>query len=164
MTTPIPTQVKNLLNLHRTSDALSLLLNASQSNKQVQGAIQAVLGEFNELTSQKVSGYIAETEANQKLNSIHDKILMALNFFDGEGKLLPGSAVIVSGQSNRLLLRVGLMVICGSFLLVPLGIALKLMSIEGASEVMIAGWFLGMAGLFVLVLWLLGRVKESGVI
>ena len=56
------------------------------------------------------------------------------------------------------------MVICGSFLLVPLGIALKLMSIEGASEVMIAGWFLGMAGLFVLVLWLLGRVKESGVI
>ena len=83
MTTPIPTQVKNLLNLHRTSDALSLLLNASQSNKQLQGAIQAVLGEFNELTSQKVSGYIAETEANQKLNSIHDKILMALNFFDG---------------------------------------------------------------------------------
>ncbi|MCB0526276.1 MAG: hypothetical protein R3A50_07795 [Saprospiraceae bacterium] len=164
MTTPIPTQVKNLLNLHRTSDALSLLLNASQSNKQLQGAIQAVLGEFNELTSQKVSGYIAETEANQKLNSIHDKILMALNFFDGEGKLLPGSAVIVSGQRNRLLLRVGLMVICGSFLLVPLGIALKLMSIEGASEVMIAGWFLGMAGLFVLVLWLLGRVKESGVI
>ena len=164
MTTPIPTQVKNLLNLHRTSDALSLLLNASQSNKQLQGAIQAVLGEFNELTSQKVSGYIAETEANLKLNSIHDKILMALNFFDGEGKLLPGSAVIVSGQRNRLLLRVGLMVICGSFLLVPLGIALKLMSIEGASEVMIAGWFLGMAGLFVLVLWLLGRVKESGVI
>ena len=164
MNTPIPTQVKNLLNLHRTSDALSLLLNASQSNKQLQGAIQAVLGEFNELTSQKVSGYIAETEANQKLNSIHDKILMALNFFDGEGKLLPGSAVIVSGQRNRLLLRVGLMVICGSFLLVPLGIALKLMSIEGASEVMIAGWFLGMAGLFVLVLWLLGRVKESGVI
>jgi len=48
-------EIKSLVAESRTSDALSRLLELSQSNKQVHDAVQIVLGEFNDLTSQRLT-------------------------------------------------------------------------------------------------------------
>jgi len=48
-------EIKSLVAESRTSDALSRLLELSQSNKRVHDAVHIVLGEFNDLTSQRLT-------------------------------------------------------------------------------------------------------------
>lgn len=146
--------LKKMVSENRTSDALALLLEASQPNKPVHKAVQQLLGAFNDLTAQRLRGELDDTEATLRLNIIHNKILIALTAFDSEGKPLPSSVVAGSGPTGKFLSRAGLLLFLGSILLVLLGVVLKWMSLEGASEVIVAGLCLGLGGLFVLGLWL----------
>lgn len=68
----------------RTNAALTLLLELSQSNKQINDAIYIIIGEFNVLNSQRLKGTIDNSEATLRLNIIHDKILIALDSFDDQ--------------------------------------------------------------------------------
>jgi len=157
MDSSMPNTIKKLVSESRTSDALALLLEASKPNQQVHAAIQTVLGEFNDLTSQRLRGTIDHTEAAKWLHTIHDKIRMALDAFDSAGKPLPGVVVAGSGPTSQLLSRAGLFLFGGSILLVLLSVVLKIMSFRGASEVMVIGYCLGLGGLFLLVCSLISR-------
>ncbi|MCE7921838.1 MAG: hypothetical protein DYG98_02170 [Haliscomenobacteraceae bacterium CHB4] len=90
MNSPIEA-IKQAVAENRTSDALSRLLELTQSNKQLHDAIHIVLAEFNDLTSQRLKGMIDNSEATRRLNVIHDKILVAPGAFDSQGRVLPGS-------------------------------------------------------------------------
>lgn len=158
MDSTLASTLKKLISENRTSDALALLLEASQPNKSVHAAVQQVLGAFNDLTAQRLRGTIDETEAALRLNIIHNKMLIALSAFDSEGKPLPSSVLAGSGPNGKFLSGAGLLLFLGSILLVLLGIVLKWMSLEWASEVLVAGLCLGLGGLFVLGLWLLALV------
>jgi hypothetical protein len=160
MDSPIASRIKNFVSEGRTSDALALLLEASLPNKQVHDAVHQVLGEFNDLTSNRLRGTIDDTEATLRLNIIHNKILIALNSFDSEGKPLPGNVVADLGPTGNILLRGGLLLFVGSILLVLLGLVLKIMSLNGASEVIVTGFCLGLGGLFLLGCWLLSRLSN----
>lgn len=92
MNSPIE-EIKKAVAENRTGDALSRLLELTQSNKQLHDAIHIVLAEFNDLTSQRLKGTIDNSEATRRLNVVHDKILVALGAFDSQGKVLPGSVV-----------------------------------------------------------------------
>lgn len=92
MSSPI-NEIKALVSESRTRDALSRLLELSQSNKQTHHAILILSGEFNDLTSHRLKGTIDNSEATRRLNVIHDKILIALGAFDSGGRVLPRSMV-----------------------------------------------------------------------
>lgn len=97
MNTSSPTaEIKALVAENRTSDALSRLLELSESNKQVHDAILILSGEFSDLTSQQLKGTIDNTEATRRRNIVHDKILIALGAFDSRGRVVPGSGVVAN--------------------------------------------------------------------
>ncbi|MEO6760717.1 MAG: hypothetical protein ABIO24_14760, partial [Saprospiraceae bacterium] len=85
MDSSIATSIKEMVDAGRTSEALTWLLEASRPNQQVHATVLRVLGEFNDLTAQRLLGTITTTEATERLNSIHDKIRMALDSFDSAG-------------------------------------------------------------------------------
>ena len=155
MDSSIARKIKKFVHENRTSDALDVLLEASLPNKQVHGAIHIVLGEFNDLTSSRLRGEIDNMETAKRIDTIHDKILFALNSFDGEGKPLPDSIVFGSGQSPKFLLKLGLLLGGAALLFVLFGMVLKLMSNHAASNFVFAGFLLGLCGLFVLLLSLI---------
>ncbi len=155
MDSSIVGKIKNLVSESRTSDALALLLEASQPNKQVHDAIHIVLGEFNDLTSQRLRGTIDNSEATKRLNIIHDKILIAVNSFDSEGKPLPSSVVAGSGQTTKFLLKLGLLLFGIALLMIGAAFILNEKSKDAAMIVGIAGYYLVMGGLLVLGGWLL---------
>jgi len=98
MISPIQ-EIKSFVAENRTSDALSRLRELSQSNKQVHDAVHIVLAEFNDLTSQRLKGTIDNSEATRRLNIIHDKVLIALGAFDGQGRVLRG-AILRNAKSS----------------------------------------------------------------
>ena len=89
MNTPIQ-EIKSFIAENRTSDALSRLLELSQSNKLIHDSILLVLAEFSELKAQQVRGTISNEEATLRQNKINARALVALESFDSRGKVLPG--------------------------------------------------------------------------
>lgn len=163
MNSSLENNLKQLVHEGRTSDALATLLEASRPNKQVHDAIQVVLGEFNDLTAQRLRGAMEETEASLRLNIIHNKILIALGSFDSQGNPLPGTAVQEQGLTPSSLSSLGLYLLGGALLLAFLGYVLQTTFPDlGGGKfgfmVMIVGYYIGLAGLFVLGIWLLARV------
>jgi hypothetical protein len=155
MTSPLHTRIKTFLTENRTSDALALLLEESRPNEQVHDAIHVVLGEFNELTSNRLRGVIDDSEAALRLNIIHNKILIALSSFDSEGKPLPGSEVSGSVRTPKFLLQLGLYILGAALLLTTLAF---ISNGNAMKYLLAAGYFLGMGGFFVLGIWLLSLV------
>ncbi len=102
-------EIKSLVAESRTSDALSRLLELSQSNKQVHDAILILSGEFSDLTSQQLKGTIDNSEATRRRNVVHDKILIALWAFDSLGRVVPGSGVVAKSSATRILGRLTLL-------------------------------------------------------
>lgn len=104
----IKAKIKHLVSEGQTSDALSLLLEMSQPNKNIHNAIHILLGEHNELNSQRLRGTIDNSEVTRRLNIIHDKILFALDSFDSEGHVLPNAVSNDKKYSLKLILKVAL--------------------------------------------------------
>ena len=148
-------KIKKLVSKSDTSDALALLLELSKPNRQVHDAIHIVLGEFNELSSQRLRGIIDNAEATKRLNIIHDKILFALNSFDNEGKPLPSSVVAGSGRTTKFLLKLGLSLFGIALLMVGVAFVLNDKSKNTALVIGISGYYLAIGGLLVLGGWLL---------
>lgn len=118
MNTSSPTaEIKALVAENRTSDALSRLLELSESNKQVHDAILILSGEFSDLTSQQLKGTIDNTEATRRRNIVHDKILIALGAFDSRGRVVPGSGVVAKSSATKILGRLTLVVWGGSLII-----------------------------------------------
>lgn len=155
MTSSLHTRIKTFLSESRTSDALALLLEESRPNKQVHDAIHVVLGEFNDLTSNRLRSTIDDTEVALRLNIIHNKMLIALNSFDSEGKPLPGSVVSGSIRTPNFLLQLGLYILGAALLLTTFAFIL---SGNALKYLLVAGYYLGMGGFFVLGIWLLSLV------
>lgn len=166
MNSALENNLKQLVQEGRTSDALAALLEASKPNKQVHDAIQVVLGEFNDLTAQRLRGAMEETEASLRLNIVHNKILIALGSFDSQGNPLPDEAVQEQGLTPGFLLRIGSYLLGGALLLAILGYVLQssVPDLGGGKfgfVVMIIGYYIGLAGLCVLGIWLLARVLKG---
>jgi len=155
MTSSLHSRIKTFLTENRTSDALALLLEESRPNKQVHDAIHVVLGEFNDLTANRLRSAIDDTEAALRLNIIHNKMLIALSSFDSEGKPLPNSAVSGSVRTPKFLLRLGLCILGASLLLTTLAFFSRG---DDVKYWLLAGYYLDMAGFFVLGIWLLSLV------
>lgn len=152
-------KIKKLVSESETSDALALLLELSKPNRQVHDAIHIVLGEFNELSSQRLRGTIDNGEATKRLNIIHDKILFALNSFDSEGKPLPSSVVAGSGRTTKFLLKLGLFLLVVALLMA--GIAYVYQDNKEIVFLAIAAYFIGTGGLIVLGVWLLALLVNA---
>jgi hypothetical protein len=120
MNSPIE-EIKKAVAENRTSDALSRLLELTQSNKQLHDAIHIVLAEFNDLTSQRLKGTLDNNEATRRLNVIHDKILVALGAFDSQGRVLPGSDLVKKTSAAGMLGRI-------TILLAGLGIVMLIIA------------------------------------
>ena len=84
MANSIQEEIKKLISKGYTREAIQRLLLLSEPNRQINNAINLISGEFTDLTSQKIKGVIDNDEATRKLNSIHDRILIALDAFDNE--------------------------------------------------------------------------------
>lgn len=157
----IKSNIKSLVAESRTSDALALLLELSQPNKQVHDAIHIVLGEFNELTSQRLRGTIDNSEATRRLNTIHDKILIALDSFDSQGKPLPGSTGSSSGRTTKFLLRLGITLLGVALTFAALSYLFKDETEETSVILVIAGYFIGIGSIFVLGAWLIALLFNA---
>jgi hypothetical protein len=140
-------KLKGLLSEGRTSDALVLLLRASRADKQAHDVALSVLGEFDELRSDRIRGPVDEAEAALRLHGIHDKILQT-------GQTALSRQTGADGSTGKFLLRLGLFVSGIALLLLPLAVALKMMSSQVAGHIAIAGSILGMVGLSILGCWL----------
>ena len=92
--------IKSYVSNGSTSDALSTLLEASKSNKDVHDTIIMIVSDFNDLTNQKIRGTISSEEATLRFNKINDRILAVLSFFTKEGKVLPKITPIMTGKNN----------------------------------------------------------------
>ena len=155
MNSPIE-EIKKAVAENRTGDALSRLLELTQSNKQLHDAIHIVLAEFNDLTSQRLKGTIDNSEATRRLNVIHDKILVALGAFDSQGKVLPGrrklTATNVLGKLTLLF--------CGLCIVLPLA-EYFWVEILGRSRWM--GWYLAplFLGFWTFIAYLLAMVVSA---
>lgn len=90
MTSPIA-EIRAFIAENRTSDALARLLDMSQGNKQIHDSILMVLAEYNDLNAQRLRGTVSSEEAVLRHNKVNEKVLMALDAFDSQGKVLPGS-------------------------------------------------------------------------
>jgi len=112
----IVSEIKDFLAHGRTSDALSRLLELSQSNKQIHDSILMVLAEFNDLNAARLRGTIHNDEATLRQNKINEKVLMALDSFDSQGRVLPGSILRKRGSVTRILGRLTLVVWGGSII------------------------------------------------
>ena len=106
MTSPIA-EIRAFIAENRTSDALARLLDMSQGNKQIHDSILMVLAEYNDLNAQRLRGTVSSEEAVLRHNKVNEKVLMALDAFDSQGKVLPGSVGSRKKQSLRLLLIIG---------------------------------------------------------
>ncbi|MEZ4986709.1 MAG: hypothetical protein R2795_17010 [Saprospiraceae bacterium] len=144
-------KIKKLVSESKTSDALALLLELSKPNKQVHDAIHIILGEFNELTSQRLRGTIDNSEATKRINIIHDKILIAINSFDSQGKPLPNSVISGSGKTTKFLLKLALFILGCAIILTVIAYVLK--EGNGFLFTMLAAYYVGAAGLIVLGGW-----------
>ena len=113
----IAAEIKDFLTQGRTSDALSRLLELSQANKQIHDSILMVLAEFNDLNAARLRGTITNEEATLRQNKINEKVLMALDSFDGQGRVLPGSMVGKKISATKLLGKLTL-VLWGGYLTV----------------------------------------------
>lgn len=155
-------EIKRLVSESKTSDALALLLELSKPNKQVHDAIHIVLGEFNELTSQRLRGIIDNSEATKRLNIIHDKILIALNSFDSQGKPLPNSVTSTSGRTTKFLLRLGLSLLGCALLLIGIYF---LFNPDGRGDefliILLLAYYIGAGGLLSLGGWFLALVFNA---
>ncbi|MBC7775239.1 MAG: hypothetical protein H7246_07360 [Phycisphaerae bacterium] len=124
----IVSEIKDFLAHGRTSDALSRLLELSQSNKQIHDSILMVLAEFNDLNAARLRGTIHNEEATLRQNKINEKVLMALDSFDSQGRVLPGSVVMKKTEPVSMLGRLSvtfggltLLTLIGQFFWVKLG-------------------------------------------
>lgn len=104
----IPNQVKRYISENKTSDAISLLLEAAKENKKLSHALQVVLSEYNDLVSKKIKGTLTSEQETLRLNNIHDRILLCLSVFDKNGDLLPTAKVPKINKAKTVLLRLGL--------------------------------------------------------
>jgi hypothetical protein len=149
-------KIKRLVSESQTSDALSLLLEISQSNKSLHNAVHIVLGEFNDLTLHRLRGTIDNSEATKRLNIIHDKIFIALSSFDSEGKPLPNNSIPSSGKTTKFLLKLGLTIFSISLILAAIYVALN-PSFHGDDYLMLmaSAYFVGLLGIIVLGCWLI---------
>ena len=159
-------KIKNFVAESRTSDAIALLLEMSQSNKQLHESIHILLGEYNELTSQRLRGTIESSEVTRRFNTIHDRILIALDSFDSNGIPLPSSNYTYSGRTTKFLLKLGLIIvgIALGIVIIPLTIfyifneSLKGVFGEDGKGLLIffiAAYYIGTGGLIVLGTWLI---------
>lgn len=100
--------IKTLVAESRLGDALIRLRDLSQGNKQIHDSIVIVLAEFNDLKSRQLSGTISPEEATLRQNKISEKVLIALELFDGEGSVVPGSVVGKKTSATGILGRITL--------------------------------------------------------
>lgn len=162
MNSPIEA-IKQAVAENRTSDALSRLLELTQSNKQLHDAIHIVLAEFNDLTSQRLKGTIDNSEATRRLNVIHDKILVALGAFDSQGRVLPGSMMGKKTSAAGLLGRITVYLWGGAALLAIILPTFHwiFFGFEGSGKVANIGIFPFLLGLVTFIGYVLAMVVSA---
>lgn len=121
MNSPIE-EIKRAVAENHTSDALSRLLELSQSDKQVHDIIVIISGEFRDLNLQQLKGIIDNKEATQRLNAVHSRILDSLNLFDSQGRVLPGRVVGKKTSAAGMLGRITLLFAVAGVLLFELSV------------------------------------------
>lgn len=157
----IEKEVKAYISKNQTNKAISILLDASEENKVVNNAIQIILGEYNELVSQRLKGILSDQDVTRKTNSIHDRLLIALESFDENGKVLP-TAKVENGQTTQKLFRFGLtLTILGALLVIITLAAERQVEGDWIYVIGLLGYFICIGGVILLGGWFVAFVFRA---
>lgn len=154
-------EIRNFVKENRTGDALSRLLEMSKNDKQLYDGILILSAEFKALNREKFNGTIDNKEESLRLNNIHKRILIALEDFDSEGRLLPGNVAVSSGRSSKFLLKLGMSLL--SFAL-SVAIILVIMGKHKSKDWLLpfmALYLIGLGGIIILGGWLLSVIFNA---
>lgn len=138
--------LKTLVAENRTGEALARLLELSQRDKPLHDSILIVSSEFKELNVQRLRGTVSNEEATLRQNKINEKVLMALESFDGAGRVLPGGVIPKKTSPAAILLGITLF-------LFGMGGIMELVGFrDGAAPFLVFGTFAFLAFLLALVI------------
>ncbi len=147
--------IKSLVKKNKTGDALQILLEKSITNKPLNEAVHIVIAEYNELISQKLKGTIDSKESNQKNNIINEKIFIALDSFNENGKPLPGRNVQKKSKTPKLLLKIGGILFLAGIIIGGSGFAVVNKNENLGLIILIISYYITVGGLLILGIWII---------
>ncbi len=157
----IRSKVKSHISNNETNKAIAVLLSGSQNNKVINNSLQIVLGEYNDLVSQRLKGVVSNSEVTMKTNSIHDRLLIALESFDDNGNILPTAKIEPNDRTGKLF-KYGLLlsIIGGATVVVSLANE-KEVNDDWIYVIAFLGYFICMGGLILLGGWFVSFVFKA---